>query len=129
MEKFIEHIKNDVKQLHATFSQQSTAEPTHVLKREHEATEKCYIYFKEFSFENVKVRDNCHYTSLHRGAAQSGCNLKYQIPNNASIVFHNLCCYDAYLFNKELAKFNRPDTGLIVENTEKHIKFKGAEAT
>ena len=129
MEKFIEHIKNDVKQLHATFSQQSTAEPTHVLKREHEATEKCYIYFKEFSFENVKVRDNCHYTSLHRGAAQSGCNLKYRIPNNASIVFHNLCCYDSYLFNKELAKFNRPDTGLIVENTERHIKFKGAEAT
>ena len=39
VEKFIEHIKNDVKQFYATFSQQSTAKVTHVSKREHEATE------------------------------------------------------------------------------------------
>ena len=37
-----------------------------------------------------KVKDHCHYTGKFRGDAHSDCNLKYKVPNNISIVIHNL---------------------------------------
>ena len=99
-------------------------ELTDILKRGYEVTEKFYICFKKFSFEKRKVRDNCHYAGLYRGAANSGCNLKYRIPDNILIVLHNLICYNIHLFNKELAKkFSRDYTGLIVANKEKYTTF------
>ena len=36
-----------------------------------------------------KVRDHCHYIEECRGAAQGICNLKYSIPKEIPIVFHN----------------------------------------
>ena len=43
MKKFVEHIEEEVKRLYATFPQQPMIELTNVLKREHEAAEKCQI--------------------------------------------------------------------------------------
>ena len=41
-----------------------------VLKREHEAAEKCHICLKEFNDpRNRKVKGYCHYTGLYSGAA------------------------------------------------------------
>ena len=36
-----------------------------------------------------KFRDYCHYTGKYRGAAHSICNLKYNVPNEIPVVFHN----------------------------------------
>ena len=66
MEKFVEHIEEEVKWLYAIFTQQPMIELTDVLKREHKAAEKCHICLKEFNDpRNRKVRDHCHYTGLY----------------------------------------------------------------
>ena len=98
---------------------------TDLQKREHEAAEKCHICHKEFNdLRNRKVRDHCHYTGLYRGAAHNNCNLKYKIPVDILIVFHNLSGYNAHLFIKELGRrFNKNDIGVIAENKEKYISF------
>ena len=100
-------------------------ELTDVLKREHEAAEKCHICLKEFNDRrNRKVRDHCHYTGLYREAAHNDCNLKYRIPDHVLIVFHNLSGYDTHLFIKELGKrFNKNDIGVNAEKKEKYISF------
>ena len=98
---------------------------TDVLKREHEAAEKCHICLKELNDpKNKRVRDHCHYMGLYRGAAHNNCNLKYRIPDHIPIGFHNLNGYDAHLFIKELGRrFKRDDIGVIAENKEKYISF------
>ena len=118
VEKFVEYIKEEVNWLYATFPQKPMTELTDVLKREHEAAEKCHICPKEFNNpKNKKVRDHCHYTGLYRGAAHNNCNFKYRIPDYIPIVFHNLSGYDAHFFIKELGRrFNKNDIGVIAEN-------------
>ena len=125
VEKFVEYIEEEVKRLYATFPQQPMTKLTDVLKREHEAAEKCHICLKEFNDpRNRKVRDHCHYTGLYRGEAHKNCNLKYKIRDHIPIVFHSLSGYDAHLFIKELGKrFNKNDIGVIAENKEKYISF------
>ena len=125
VEKFVEYIEEEVKRLYKTFPRQPMTRLTDVLKREHEAAEKCHICLKEFNDpRNRKVRDHCHYTGLYRGTAHNNCNLKYKITDHIPIVFHNLSGYDAHFFIKELGKrFNKKDIGVIAENKEKYIIF------
>ena len=71
-EKFVEYIEEEVKRLYETFPRQPMTKLTDVLKREHEAAEKCHICLKEFNDpKNKKVRDYCQCTSLYRGAAHN----------------------------------------------------------
>ena len=59
VEKFVEYIEEEVKLLYATFPQQPMTKLTDVLKREHEAAEKCHICLKEFNDpNNKKVRSS-----------------------------------------------------------------------
>ena len=51
-----------------------------------------------------RVRDHCHLTGKHRGAAHNDCNLKYQIPKFIPVFFHNLSGYDCHLFIKKLTR-------------------------
>ena len=44
-----------------------------------------------------KVRDHCHYTGKYRGAAHSICNLKFNVPNEIPVVFHDGLNYDYIL--------------------------------
>ena len=37
----------------------------------------------------LKVKDHCHYRGKYRGAAHSIYNLKYIIPKEIPVVFHN----------------------------------------
>ena len=55
----------------------------------HNEQEICYICKKEFDEKNYKVRDHCHYTGKYRGAAHNMCNLRYKIPKEIPVVFHN----------------------------------------
>ena len=38
---------------------------------------------------NCKVKDHCHYADKCRGAAHNICYLKYSIPKEIPVVFHN----------------------------------------
>ena len=78
VEKFAQYIEEEVKRQYATFPQQPMIELTGVLKREHEASEKCHICLKEFNDpQNKKIRDHRHYKGLNREAAHNTRNIKY----------------------------------------------------
>ena len=83
----------------------------------------CYICKKEFDKKNYKVRDHCHYTRKYRGAAHNICNLRYKIPKEIPIVFHNGSTYDYHFIIKELVKEFEGNFQCLGENTEKYITF------
>ena len=86
----------------------------------------CYICKKEFSNnekKNYKVRDHCHYMSKYRGDAHNICNLRYKVPKETPIVFHNGSIYDYHLIIKELVKEFEGNFECLGGNTEKYITF------
>ena len=73
----------------------------------HNKQKMCYICKKEFDNndkKNYKVRDHCHYTGKYRGAAHNICNLRYEVPKEMPIVFHNGSTYDYHFIIKELVE-------------------------
>ena len=46
---------------------------------------------KKFADDEIyrEVRDHCHFTGKYRGAAHSICNLRFNVPNEVFVVFHN----------------------------------------
>ena len=81
----------------------------------------CYICKKDFS--NDKVRDHCHFTGEYRGAAHNTCNLRYKIPKNIPVIFHNGSTYDYHFIIKELACEFEGNFECLGENAEKYITF------
>ena len=92
----------------------------------HNKPKICYICKKEFNNNeknNYKVRDHCHYTGKYRGAADNICNLRYKVPKEIPIVFHNDSIYDYHFIIKELVKEFEGNFECLGENTEKYIRF------
>ena len=81
----------------------------------------CYICKKIFN--NDKVRDHCHFTGKYRGAAHNTCNLRYKIPKNIPVIFHNGSPYDYHFIIKELASEFEGNFECLGENNEKYITF------
>ena len=66
-------------------------------------TEEKFITINKKEFNNndkkiYKVQDHCHYTGKYRGAAHKICNLRYKVPKEIPIMFHNGSTYDHSLF-------------------------------
>ena len=59
----------------------------------------------------------------YRGAVHDICNLRYKIPKEIPVVFHNGSTYDYHLIIKELAEEFEGPFECLGENTEKHITF------
>ena len=70
-----------------------------------------------------KVRDHCHCTGKYRGAAHNICNLRYKIPKEIPVVFHNGSTYDYHFIIKELVEEFQGNFECLGENTEKYITF------
>ena len=88
--------------------------------------EICYICKKEFGKndkKHYKVRDYCHYAGKYRGAAHNICDLRYKIPKEIPVVFHNGSTYDYHFIIKELVKEFDGNFECLGENTEKYITF------
>ena len=94
----------------------------------------CYICKKEFDIIDTtkssslerkkhKVRDHCHYTGKYRGAAHNICNLRYKVPKEIPVVFHNGSIYNYHFIIKELVKEFEGNFECLGENTEKYITF------
>ena len=84
----------------------------------------CYICKKGFDTidkKNYKVGDHCHYTGKYRGAAHNVCNLRYKVPKEIPVVFHNGSTCDYHFIIKELEFEGNFDC--LGENTEKYITF------
>ena len=69
----------------------------------HNKQNACYICKKRFK-KYHKVRDHCHYTGKYRGAAHDICNIRYKIPKEIPVVFHNGATNNYHFIIKELAK-------------------------
>ena len=92
----------------------------------HNKQKICYICKKEFNNndkKNYKAREHCHYTGKYRGAAHNICNLRYKVPKEIPIVFHNSSTYDYHFIIKELVKEFNGNFECLGENTEKYITF------
>ena len=73
-------------------------------EKNHNKQKVCYICKKEFNTDDSdkkhhNVKDHCH-----KGAAHNICNLRYRIPKEIPIVFHNGSTYDYHFIIKELVK-------------------------
>ena len=92
---------------------------------------KMFAIYVRKNFVQIKVirknlnhtvkSDHCHYTGKYRGAAHSNCNLRYKIPKEIPIVFHNGSTYDDHFIVKELAKECKGNFECLGENTETYI--------
>ena len=89
----------------------------------HNEQEIYFICEKEFDKKNYKVRDHCHYTGKYRGAVHNICNLRYKIPKEIPVVFHNSCTCDYHFIIKVLVKEFDGNFECLRENTEKYITF------
>ena len=116
---------------HATkiinFEKKETILLTKKKYRMHNKQNVCYICKKRFSTDDgkkhFKVKDRCHYTRKYRGAAHDICNLKYKIPKEIPVVFHNGSTYGYHFIIKELAEEFEGQFECLGEITEKYITF------
>ena len=82
----------------------------------------CYICKKDFNNDG-KVGDHCHFTGKYKGAAHNTCKLRYKIPKNIPVIYHNGSTYDYHFIIKELAREFEGNFECLGENTEKYITF------
>ena len=79
--------------------------------------------FDTIDKKNYKVRDRCHYTGKYKGAVHNVCNLRYKVPKEIPVVFHNGSTYDYHFIIKELFKEFDGNFVCLGESTEKYITF------
>ena len=100
--------------------------------RSYEKQNVCHRCRKNFCFDEneknkfklyQKVRDHCHYTRKYRGTAHNICNLRYNIPKEIPVIFHNCSTYDDHFIINQLAEEFDSDFDCIGENMGKCITF------
>ena len=69
-----------------------------------------------------KVKNDCHYTGKYI-VARDICNLKYKMPKEIPVAFHNGSTYDYHFIIKELAEEFEGGFECLGGNTEKYITF------
>ena len=125
VEVFCDHIENEAKRLYHMFPEKAMDPLDKEQRRNFRKAQKCHICLKPFEPWETKVRDHCHYTGKYRGAAHEMCNVRFAIPKQIPVFFHNLSGYDAHLFIRELGKkFGSESIKVIPENAEKYISFE-----
>ena len=120
MKRFCKDLKN-----HATkidFKKKTMIPLTKEEEDNYNKENTCYICKKDFNNDD-KVRDHCHFTGKYKGAAHNTCNLRYKIPKNIPVIFHNGSTYDYHFIIKELACEFEGNFECLGENTQKYITF------
>ena len=120
MKRFCKDLKN-----HATkiidFKKKTMIPLTKEENDNYNKENTCYICKRYFN--NDKVKDHCHFTGKYRGAAHNTCNLRYKIPKNIPVIFHNGSTYDYHFIIKEPACEFEGNFECLGGNTEKYITF------
>ena len=89
----------------------------------------CYTFGKRIlnKFANNKnyrkVKDNCHFIGKYRGAAHSICHLKFNVPNEIPVVFHNSLNFDYHFIIKKIANKFEGQFECLGENTKNKFFF------
>ena len=98
----------------------------------YEEQKACHICKGKFCYDKNKknkydlhhqVKDHCHYTVKFRDATHNVYNLRYKVPKNIPVVFHNGSAYDYHFIIKQLAEEFKGQFECLGENTEKYITF------
>ena len=103
------------------------------------SSKKCYICQKQYTDEDIRVRDHCHITGEYRGSAHQDCNLKLRLsPSKIKIpvFFHNLTGYDSHFIMQQIGEIAKKhsyknkrgeecemDINCIPNNMEKYMAF------
>ena len=70
-----------------------------------------------------KVTSHCHITGKYGGAAHDICNLRFNVPNEVPVAFHNGSNHDYYFIKKELANKFKDKFECLGESTKKYKTF------
>ena len=128
MKKFCKDSKEDSTKI-INYEKKKMIPLTTKVEIYHNRQKVCYICKKEFDNNDnndkkqQKVRDHCHYTGKYRGSAHNICNLRYKVPKEIPVVFHNCSTYDYHFIINELVKEFKGNFECLGENTEKYITF------
>ena len=128
MKKFCSSLREHAKDI-IDFEKKNMFPLTKKRIKSHQNAKLCYICGKKIlkklskSINYRKVRDHCHYTGKYRGATHSICNLKFNVPDEISVVFHNGSNYDYHYIIKELADKFEGKFECLRDNTEKFKTF------
>ena len=99
MSKFCESLKEHVKNI-MDFEKKKMLPLTKEKLKSNQYAKVHYICEKRIlkelsnSISYRRVKDHCHYTGKYRGVAHSICNLKFNAPNENTVVFLNCSTYD-----------------------------------
>ena len=99
MSKFSESLKEHVKNI-MDFEKKKMLPLTKEKLKSNQYAKVHYICEKRIlkglsnSISYRRVKDHCHYTGKYRGVAHSICNLKFNAPNENTVVFLNCSTYD-----------------------------------
>ena len=119
-----EHAKNII-----DFQKKKVPPVTKEELKSHKDAKVCYIRGERTlkklskSLNYRKVRDYCHYTGKYRGAAHHASNLNFNVPNEISVVFHNVLNCDYHFIINELANEFEGQFECVVEKKENFKPF------
>ena len=128
MKKFCESLREHAMEI-INFKKKKMKLLTNKQLKSYENAKIYYICKEMFEDKHAKdkkyckVRDHFHYTSEYRGAAHNICNLKYSVPKEITIVFHNGSNYDYHVITKKTVEELERQFTCLGENTEKFISF------
>ena len=124
MEKMLEEVKYCKKTMRKCFKK-----PLKMTKNDLDAFEKakeCHICNKQYTSEDIRVRDHCHITGKYRGSAHQECNLKLTLnPDKIKIpvLFHNLRGYDSHFIMQEIGAIVKNHTFKNKKGEEKQMNI------
>ena len=130
MKKFCKNLKEHTTKI-INYEKKEMIPLTKEEKKMYHRQKRCYICKKRFrtdddNKEHHRVKDHCHCTGKHRGAAHNICNLRYKTPEEIPVVFHNGSKFDYHFIIKELAEEFKGQFECSGKNTEKYITFSVA---
>ena len=124
MEKMLEEVDYCKKVIRKHFKK-----PLKMTKYDEEEFQKakaCHICDKQYTDDDIRVRDHCHITGKYRGSAHQDCNLKLRIePGKIKIpvIFHNLRGYDSHFIMQNIAKIVKKHKYLDKNGQEKQMNI------
>ena len=124
MEAMLEEVKYCKKAMRRCFNK-----PLKMTSDDLDAFEKateCYICNKQYTSEDIRVRDHCLITGKYRGSAHQECNLKLRLnPEEIKIpvIFHNLRGYDSHFIMQEIGAIAKNHTYKNKKGEEKQMNI------
>ena len=124
MEKMLEEVKYCKKTMRKCLNKslKMTKDDLDVFEKAAE----CYICNKQYTREDIRVRDHCHITGKFRGSAHQECNQKLTLnPDKIKIpvIFHNLRGYDSHFIMQEIGSIVKNHTFKNKKGEEKQMNI------